>query len=482
MNDLAQLLVPALRWSAANGFEGERDLIELALRMQVGGFILFGGAEEDVRALTRELRRRSRIPLLLGADLERGAGQQFGGATGLPPLAAIAWLEDEEAVRRAARLTAREARTLGLNWDYAPVCDLDIVPENPIVGTRAFGSDPRRVAALAKEWIGACQAEGVLACAKHFPGHGRTRTDSHVELPVVDAPRKALMQTDIVPFRAAIDAGVASVMTAHVAYPELDASGAPASLSRDIIQWLLRQQLRFDGLVVTDAMIMEAFRGDRGEGEAAVQAIGAGCDLLLYPEDLEAVAAALEEARGDFLLDVELVRQAQRRRLKWAQWASPPNEYRRPAPTDVTWGAQLAERVVHTVRGEMPAVNGQLSLIVVDDDVGGPYPPPSREAFTRALHAAGVEAVQIAPGTVGPGPLIVALFGDVRGWKGYVGYSGRARQEVARAVEGRQATIVQFGHPRFADQLPVDAAVLSAWGGDPCMQEAAARVLARTGR
>lgn len=480
MINVAELLVPALRWAPDTGFDG--GLIDRALRLGVGGFILFGGSEEDVRAVTRELRRRSRVPLLIGADLERGAGQQFAGATGLPPLAALAWLDDDEAVRRAARLTAREARTLGVNWNYAPVCDLDIVPENPIVGTRSFGGDAKQVARLAKEWISACQAEGVLACAKHFPGHGRTRVDSHVALPVVDAPRKTLLQNDIVPFRAAIDAGVASIMTAHVAYPELDASGTPATLSRDIVQWLLRQQLRFDALVVTDAMIMEGLTSGREEGDTAVQAINAGCDLLLYPNDLEGVAAALHEALDDLMLDAEVLRQAIRRRLKWAQWASPPNEYRKPAATDVAWGAQLAERTVHVVRGEMPALDRQISLMVVDDDFGGPYPPPSRDPFTAELRSEGVQSVPVTPGVVGPGPLIIALFGDVRGWKGFVGYSNGARETVARACEGREATVVAFGHPRFAEQLPAKATVLSAWCGDRAMQEAAARVLVRNGR
>src|SRR5918911_565648 len=178
---VANLLLPAIRWNPDRGYDGERRAIDQALELGVGGFILFGGEQEAVRQLTKELRLRSRVPLLIGADMERGAGQQFAGATGLPPLAAIAWLDDLEAIRKAARLTAREARTLGVSWDYAPVCDLDLVPENPIIGTRSLGSDPQKVATLAAEWIAACQSEGVLACAKHFPGHGRTRVDSHAE-------------------------------------------------------------------------------------------------------------------------------------------------------------------------------------------------------------------------------------------------------------------------------------------------------------
>jgi beta-glucosidase-like glycosyl hydrolase len=215
---LAQLLIPALEADADGRFTSARARFEEGLALGVGGFLLYGGETDAVRALTKEAQQRARRPLLFAADLERGAGQQFSGATGLPPLAAIAWLDDMEALRRAARHTAREARTMGVNWNLAPVVDLDVDAQNPIVGTRSFGADPERVARYAAAWIEACQAEGVLACAKHFPGHGRTATDSHLELPVVRASREELYATDLVPFRAAIAANVASLMTAHVAY------------------------------------------------------------------------------------------------------------------------------------------------------------------------------------------------------------------------------------------------------------------------
>lgn len=479
---VAQLLLPALRWDNSTGYEASRPTLEQGLRLGVGGFILFGGEEDAVRALTKELRQRSTVPLLIGADLERGAGQQFAGATGLPPLAAIASLDDADAIRRAARLTAREARTLGVNWDYAPVCDLDVLPENPIVGSRALGSDPERVAARAVEWIDACQSEGVLACAKHFPGHGRTTADSHMTLPVVSADRRTLQETDLVPFRAAIDAGVASIMTAHVAYPALDPSGVPATLSRDILQWMLRQQMRFDGLIVSDALIMEGALEGRSEGEAAVRALHAGCDALLYPSDTAEVARALERALRDGVLDGERVHQSLRRRLRWAQWASPPNEYRRPSAADVAWGAQLAERVVHVVRGRAPRVAGALDVVVVDDDVGGPTPPPSREPFLAALAEAGLEVERVsAPRTGGARrSMVVALFGDVRAWKGRAGYSAETRAAVEQACAARpDAVVVQFSHPRLAREIPGARNVVSAWGGEAVMQQAAARWLVR---
>jgi beta-glucosidase len=481
--DVAQLLLPAFRWDANRGWDGERARLDEALRLGVGGVLLQGGTVESVRALTKEIQSRTRTPLLVGADMERGAGQQFEGAAGLPPLAAIAALRDVDAVRRAARLTAREARTMGVNWDLAPVCDLDLVPDNPIVHTRSLGADPKVVGDLASEWIDACQSEGVLACAKHFPGHGRTLSDSHLELPVVKATARELHDTDLVPFRAAIDAGVGAIMTAHVAYPALDASGAPATLSREILQWLLRQQMKFDGLVLADALGMAGVRGGRDEAQVAVEAIRAGCDMLVAPEDVPGVVRALGEALASGQLDAERVHQSVRRRLKWAQWVSPPNDWRRPSLTDVAWGAQLCDRVVQQVRGAPRPLVGRVEVVVVDDDAADGTRAGSRDWLAQALRAAGRDVKVVdGPGPDARAPLVVALFGDVLEGKGRVGYGEASLAAVARAVEAartaaRDAIVVQFGHPRLAPALAGAEHVVCAWCGDRAMQEAAARWL-----
>ncbi len=474
---VANLLVPAIRWDAERGWNAERPAIERGLALGVGGFILFGGEQDAVRQLTKELRLRSTVPLLIAADMERGAGQQFAGATGLPPLAAIASLNDADLVRRAARLTAREARTLGVNWDFAPVCDVDLAADNPVLGTRTFGGDAHRVGQLAGVWIKACQGEGVLACAKHFPGHGRTHVDSHLELPVVDAQRTDLMEADLQPFRAAIDAGVSSIMTAHVAYPALDPTGAPATTSREILQWLLRQQLHFDGLVVSDSLVMKGALAGRDEGAAAIAAINAGCDVLLYPSDIEALAARLNQALDTHELSAENVRNAVRRRLKWAQWASPPNEYRRPAATDVAWGAQLAERVVRMVRGARPTLASPMDVVVVDDDLGGPMPAPSRAPFLDALVRAGFRAQRVAEPSNSPArTTVIALFGETQPWKGRAGYSDAARAAVEQACAvAPTALLVQFGHPRLIRELPSARSIVTAWNGDAAMQVAVAK-------
>ena len=485
MTEISQLFMPAIRWDATHGYEPAREAIDLALDRGVGGFILFGGEQDAVRALIVDLRKRSRVQLLIGADLERGAGQQFAGAIGLPPLAAIASLGDEEALRGAAALTAREARGLGINWIYAPVCDLDIEPENPIVGTRSLGSDPTDVAGAASLWIEACQHLGVLACAKHFPGHGRTTADSHAELPLVTASAETLTGTDLVPFAAAVEAGVAGVMTAHVAYPSLDPTGLPATLSRTILEEILRGDLGFTGLVVTDALIMEGVLGG-GEGAAVVKALAAGCDLLLYPTDLAACIEAVDRAAGAGDLSPQALKVSRERRNRWATWANAERRPEKVTHDDVVWAEQLAERAVHRVRGDQFTISEKLEIVVVDDDLGGPYPAPSRQPFVETLGAQGIPAaMRDAPSGAAGTAVVIALFGDIRSWKGRPGYSARTLEAVGAALASargarQHAIVVQFSHPRLASSIPGDAPILCAWGGEAVMQRAAARVLAET--
>ena len=482
MSEVAQLLYPAIRWDDTTGFLGGRAAIDDALKMGVGGFIIFGGPSEHVATLTEHLHSKSRIPLLIGADLERGAGQQFAGQTALPPVAAIASLEDVQAVRRSASVSALEAKSLGINWIYAPDCDLDVEPNNPIVGTRSFGSDPDRVGEYAAAWIDACQAEGVLACAKHFPGHGRTTGDSHKELPRVDESADSIRQTDLVPFRKAIEIGVASVMSAHVAYPALDPSGVPATLSRPILTDLLRKELGFNGLIVTDALIMEGVLGG-GESDAVVRALAAGCDCLLYPSDLAESEHAITAAIDDGRLKSEDIQRAFERRTRWARWAALSKDTPRSARDESGWASQLAERVVHVVSGNIPPLSPPWRLVIVDDDVGGPYPAPSREPLVSALRSGGVQLVlngETAP--TGTSATVIAVFGDIRAWKGRPGFSAAAKESVRRAVEaadGSNTLVIQFSHPRLAGELDMGAAILCAWGGDAVMQRAVAKVLLR---
>jgi beta-glucosidase-like glycosyl hydrolase len=471
---LGRLIMPALRWDDATGFDHEGEAIDRALALGVGGFILFGGPADRVRALTGALVRRAGRPLLIGADLERGAGQQFAGLTQFPPPRALAALDDPAAIRWAAAVTAREARAVGVNWVFAPVADLDVLPDNPIVQTRAFGDDPARVAECVRVWIEGCQTAGALACAKHYPGHGRTATDSHADLPVVAADAATLVRADGAPFDAAIDAGVASIMTAHVAYPTLDPAGGPATLSAPILDHLRRVQ-RFDGLVVTDALIMEGALVGRGEGEAAVAALAAGADLLLYPSDPAAVRDALARALVDGRLAETRVRQALGRFERALERAGAPLGGAPAAPfADVAAlaGAVLAGGIR---RAAPPLLRAPLELAVVDDAVGGPYPASPSDHVARVL---GERGVPLGEG----GSRIVLAFAEPRAWKGRAGFGDDACQALAAFAPGA-ALVVLFGHPRLVGEIPGEAPVLVAWHRQRLMQEAVGRWLAeRVGR
>jgi len=189
---VSRLIFPAIRWRDDTGFDHEWEAIGQALALGVGGFIIFGGPAESVLALTQRLRREAGRPLLLAADLERGAGQQFDGLTQFPPPRALTALDRLEVTRWAGAVTAHEARGVGINWVFAPVADLDLLPDNPIIQTRAFAAEPELAARHVAAWIEGCQGAGALACAKHYPGHARTTTDSHITLPVVSATREQL--------------------------------------------------------------------------------------------------------------------------------------------------------------------------------------------------------------------------------------------------------------------------------------------------
>ena len=278
----------------------DADRVEALLaRCPLGGLVVFNGQVPQTARVLARLQARSAYPLLITADMERGVGQQVRGATVFPHAMAFAasGAEAEAAVEAAARVTAREALACGIHLTFGPVADVNRNPRNPIIATRAFGVEAEGVARLVQAYLRGCRAEGLLTTAKHFPGHGGTSQDSHEALPVVADAREVLDRTDLVPFRAAIEAGVDSVMTAHVAFPALDPSGQPATASRPILNGLLRDRLGFRGPVITDSLLMGAVRAaPDAVGAQAATLVQAGVDILLDMPDPEAAVAGLVQA------------------------------------------------------------------------------------------------------------------------------------------------------------------------------------------
>ena len=285
----------------------------LVTEQHVGGFIISVGSPIDIAAKTNALQELSQLPLLFSADLETGAGFRarggyflpnaidLGGATSFPWQMALGAVRDTVLAYEMAKVTALEARALGIQVAFGPVLDVNNNPANPVIGARSYSEDPALTARLGAAFVRGLQDHGVLATGKHFPGHGDTETNSHLALATVTASRSRLDSVELVPFREAVRAGVGAIMTFHGFLPALDSSGVPATLSPLVMSDLLRRDMKFDGLLFTDAMDMAGVIDRFGLVEAAKRAIAAGNDILLMPADIagaiDAVVAGLAEGR-----------------------------------------------------------------------------------------------------------------------------------------------------------------------------------------
>jgi beta-glucosidase len=320
-------------------------------------------------------------------------------------------------------------------------------------------------------WIRACQAEGVLACAKHYPGHGRTTLDSHDTLPTVPLGLEALAETDLHPFRKSVEAGVRAVMTSHVAFPAWDPSGLPATRSKVMLDHL-RGPLGFAGLVVTDALIMQGAQSSEGEGEAMVASLRAGCDLLLYPASPAVTVDAIRLAAAVDPVVANRCAQALDRYESALAFAA--------APVNPAWQIDLgglsapaiADRLLSrgVIRGPEPSLEGGVDLVVVDDDLGGWYAPGPSDLVGRFLAGAGHFERQ-------DGKRIVLAFAEPRAAKGRAGFGPESLARL-QALVADTALVVLFAHPRLAAEIPGDCPVLVAWHRQTLMQEAVARWIA----
>jgi beta-N-acetylhexosaminidase len=299
----AQLVMP---WIPGDYWASDAAALTAALQQVdegVGGFVIgVGPSPYDIAEKLNALQRASRLPLLIAADLESGPGMRIRGGTAFPGNMALGATDRELDAYEVGRVIAVEGRAVGIHVDFAPVVDVNNNPLNPIINVRSFGENPQRVAQLSAAFIRGLREHGMLSTAKHFPGHGDTGTDSHVALPVVTATRARLDSVELVPFRAAVREGTDAVMTAHLSIAGLGGDGSPpATLSPLVLDTLLRRDLGFQGLVVTDALNMGAIVNRYGASQAAVMALKAGADILLMPADTKAVIDAVVDAvtRGD---------------------------------------------------------------------------------------------------------------------------------------------------------------------------------------
>ena len=308
-DEVAQLVFIAFHGASPNSRSRDyRNFVHLIRDTRVGGLILVNWSNGRVMqkaepyavaAFLNRMQRMAKTPLMVSGDFERGASMRVDGTTVFPHAMAFGAAGDPAYSRYEGEVTAREARALGVHWVYYPVADVNNNPDNPIINIRSFGENPEAVAAQVRAFVEGAHADKknyLLATVKHFPGHGDTAVDSHLNMPTITADRDRLNRVELVPFKAAIDAGVDSVMTAHIAVPALAPPDLPATLSPEILTELLKKELGFKGIVVTDALEMAGIAKGFTTGDAAVRAMEAGADILLMPPDPDAVVRAVTAA------------------------------------------------------------------------------------------------------------------------------------------------------------------------------------------
>ncbi len=371
-----QIRYPA--WEATNA-----QLQQWLGEFNLGGVILLGGSSVELQKRSQQLQDWANIPLLIAADIEEGIGQRFPGGTWFPPPMALSAIYEQDLLQaqhyatQMGKVTAQEALAVGINWLLAPVVDVNNNPDNPVINIRAFGDLPEVVSALTAAFIKGAKTTSILTTAKHFPGHGDTATDSHLDLPSLAHSEKRLETVELPPFQSAIAAGVDSVMTAHLLIPAWDKQ-KPVTLSSEIITEKLRNQLGFNGLVVTDALIMGGITKYASPAEVAVMAVEAGNDILLMPDNPEVAIASIYDAVKSGRINEQKINQS------WARiWQA-----KQKVIQSKTEALELSNNAARTIvtsilrdslqaRGNIPLriEDKQIhrNLIVVDDVLNAPF-------------------------------------------------------------------------------------------------------------
>lgn len=490
------------------------QLLAWVERDGIGGVVMSVGLPHSYAAKLNALQRRADVPLLVTSDMENGPGMRMagiysfphllpqGGGTAFPPLMALGAADSEELAYELGRVLGTEARAVGVHMTFGPVLDVNSNPANPIINTRSFGEDPQRVGALGVAYIRGARDAGLMTTAKHFPGHGDTSVDSHIDLPVIPATRERMDGVELPPFRAAVEGGVDAVMTAHIAVVGIEGSDAPpATLSPYFMTDVLRDEMGFDGLLFTDALDMGAVAKRYPDGQAAVLAIEAGADVLLMPRDVPGtigrVVAAVEAGRlPESRLDesvrrlLEAKARAGLHREREVDLAAIGRRVGVRPHTDVA--RTIAERSITLVRDELGVVPLSRTARALVVTYAGARDPVAGRTFTRSLEAEGVsvQAARVDPRTRPAefarlleradsfDAVIVAAYVAPLEAAGTIeaegGFAGFVRDLTAR---GASVVAVSFGTPYMLAEFPDVPGYLLAWGGQDVSQRAAARAL-----
>ena len=514
---IGQLIMPwVLGDFAPEGSPSHDRILEYIEDQGIGGVIMSVGSPTEVAAKLNDFQAHSNIPLMVAADLETGAGFrmrgavqmpgtiELGGATDFPSLMAVGATADPQLAYEMGRITAREARAVGIHIPFAPVLDVNNNPDNPIINVRSFGENPGDVADLGAAFVRGVQEHGAIATGKHFPGHGDTETDSHLGLPLIPHARARMDSVELFPFRHAIEAGMGAVMTAHISVPSLDGGvGDPSTLSSAVLTDLLRGEMEFDGLLFTDAMDMSAISRGYGAEEASVRAIEAGADVILMPPSVEraveGIAVAVESGR----IDASRIDASVRRILETKKQMGLDTDrvvqidqigqvVGIPAHTQVA--AEIAERsitLLHNGGNLLPLLGTRSARVMsvsfrrTSDVLAGRYfNARLRQTYPR-LTTAGLD--------VDSGPalyesllrqarqqalVILSTYVTAFSQSGSLALPEEVVDFAGQLTEiGVPHIVVSFGNPYLITELPDVRAYMLAWSGSEASQTAAAQAL-----
>jgi beta-N-acetylhexosaminidase len=489
-----------------------KELIHQVEENHVGGMIVgtsrgpLGIERSQVYAtavITNELQKHAKIPLLFGADFESGTGMRLDEGTSFPSAMAVAATGDPKLAYTVGKTIALEARASGVHWIFAPDADVNNNPDNPIINIRSFGEDPQSVSEYVTEFVRGVQENGALATAKHFPGHGNVTVDSHLALAVVPGDREELNGTELVPFRAAIAAGVDSIMPGHLAVPALEpGANTPATLSRNILTGLLRDEMKFRGLIVTDAMDMAGVTSLYAPGEAAVRTVEAGSDVLLMPPVPDAAMAGLEAAVASGRLSVARIDESVRRilaakaqlGLDKQRFVDVPRLNQKFGLPAFDFQAQrIADQGVTLLRDSarllpLDATRPLRVLLVALSADADPFPGETIEPEIRprvdslAVLRADTQFANVStlklPKADAYDVAIVALFVRVADRKGNVGFPDDQRFFVNQLLaQGKPTVVASFGSPYLIERFPGAPTWLAEFSTNDVSQRAVARAI-----
>jgi beta-N-acetylhexosaminidase len=512
--EVAQLLfVPFYGTSLNSNSREYRKFVQRIRDTKVGGLILVNWAngrttqKAEPYALAvflNKMQRLARVPLMVSSDFERGASMRVNDTTPFPHAMAFGAAGDPALSRYEGEVTAREARALGVQWVFFPVADVNNNPDNPVINTRSYGENPELVASMVKAFIEGAHSDKknyVLTTAKHFPGHGDTAVDTHLNLATINVDRDRLARVELVPFRAAIEAGVDSIMTAHIAVPALAPSDVPATLAPQILTGLLRNELGFKGLVITDALEMGGIAKGYSSGEAAVRAVQAGADILLMPPDpdaaLRAVVAAVESGhipRKRIEESVARILAAKERtgldRARTVNLDAISDAINSPEANQKA--QEVADRAVTLVRnapGRVPVTAPDQTCFVLMAE--GRYSAEG-QVFTQELRKrapkaslatldpsmtreAQVDAIRLLPSC---DSYVVAAYSTVAAYRDTVSLAGDLPQTLKELVaSGKPVTVVALGNPYLLRDFPDVTAYLATFSTVSTSERAAVRAL-----